>query len=92
MGRELVGPVAFDPEVDPEVAALASRYFATVTVAMLTLVQFVCLDSVAAIMEPIVKARPWLALYFLLTILVLGIVVMNLVTACVSNVTERTLL
>lgn len=84
-GKELVGSVAQDPDVDPVISDLAVQYFSTVTVSMLTLVQFVCLDSVAAIYEPMIKARPILSVYFLCTILVIGIVLMNLITAVMVN-------
>lgn len=84
-GKELIGSLATDSELDGSVTELADYHFSSVSASMLTLVQFVCLDSVAAIFTPIVKARPWLAAYFMSTILVIGIVLMNLVTAVMVN-------
>jgi Ca2+-binding EF-hand superfamily protein len=72
-------------DLEPEAAEIASRYFSTVTVSMLTLVQFVCLDSIAGIVEPLVRSRPSLALYFMTAIMFIGIVLMNLITAVIIN-------
>merc|ERR1719265_2630404 len=52
---------------------------------MLTLVQFATLDSVASIYVPLVTLEPFLVLYFSALIVVLGIVLMNLITAVVVN-------
>lgn len=88
-GREIVGKgsLSNSAEVEPHIQELLERYFSSVPITMLTLVQFVCLDSIGAIYEPLIKAdsNPLLALYFLVTILVIGIVLMNLITAVIVN-------
>merc|ERR1719223_856355 len=52
---------------------------------MMTLVQFVTLDSVASIYKPLCQLDWVLVFYFMGTVLVIGIVLMNLVTAVVVN-------
>eukprot|EP00931_Biecheleriopsis_adriatica_P035275 TRINITY_DN20308_c0_g1_i2.p1 TRINITY_DN20308_c0_g1~~TRINITY_DN20308_c0_g1_i2.p1 ORF type:complete len:250 (+),score=57.17 TRINITY_DN20308_c0_g1_i2:2-751(+) len=47
---------------------------------MLTLMQFVTMDSVAAVYMPIIVLRPALAVYFILVLLFISIALMNLVT------------
>lgn len=78
-------PKAYGPERDPEFARTTSQYFSSLPVAMVTLIQFVCLDNVALIYGPLVKHDPLLLFYFVSVILVVGIVVMNLVTAVIVN-------
>lgn len=48
---------------------------------MLTLTQFVTLDSVSDIYGPLVLEQPWLLLYFFAILLIIPISLMNLVTA-----------
>ena len=60
-------------------ALCAYRYWSSLPIIMLTLVQFVNLDSIAAIYTPCIRANPWLALYFLAFILIVSVAVMNLV-------------
>merc|ERR1719343_560087 len=52
---------------------------------MLTLIQFVCLDSVGAIYRPLIVKDGFLICYFVGIILILPIVLMNLVTAVIVN-------
>merc|ERR1719422_2371611 len=52
---------------------------------MLTLFQFVCLDSVGAIYRPLVLKQSHLVFYFVGIIMVVPIVLMNLVTAVIVN-------
>jgi len=66
-----------------EIIDIIQNHFATVPATMLTLVQFICLDSIGSIYRPLIMYDWRLSLYFMTTMLVLGVVVMNLVTAVV---------
>lgn len=55
--------------------------FASVPGTMLTLMQFVTMDSVAYVYFPLVRQKPFLALYFIAIVLIVSIALMNLVTA-----------
>jgi len=71
---------------DEEYNDVIQTYFRSVPISMLTLVQFICLDSVASIYKPLIEANPLLMLpYFMALILVVGIVLMNLITAVIVN-------
>jgi len=78
-----------DPEhelFDLEYHRIADIYFPDLFVTMLTLVQFVCLDSIGAIYRTLIKSDPiYLIPYFITIILVVPIVLMNLVTAVIVN-------
>lgn len=78
-------PKATGPDAIPEFAAAADQYFGSLPVAMFSLMQFVILDNVVTIYYPLARHDPILCLYFIALILVVGIVVMNLVTAVVVN-------
>lgn len=84
-GQQLIGEIAKEPGVDPLIADIVTEHFATVTLSMLTLIQFVSMDDLAAVYKPIIMDRPWLSIYFLSAILVISIVLMNLVTAVMVN-------
>jgi len=75
------------PEPDPEFQEHVEKYFRTLPSAMLTLLQFACLDEVATVYRPLVSKDPWLAFYFAAVILVVGIIIMNLVSAVVITST-----
>ncbi|CAE7174101.1 Scn1a [Symbiodinium pilosum] len=64
-----------------EIKLIVDTHFISVFVSMLTLVQFVTVDSVAYIYAPLIKEKPILALYFFAIILIVSIALMNLVTA-----------
>merc|ERR1719323_1796079 len=68
---------------DQEFDAIASEWFPDLASIMLTLLQFVCLDSVGAIYRPLVAKQYHLVFYFVSIILVVPIVLMNLVTAVI---------
>jgi len=65
--------------------AVVNQYFNSVETTMLTLLQFVCMDSIGAIYKPLIEVEPFLALYFVLIIVVIPITAMNLVTAVIVN-------
>lgn len=87
LGMELVfeHPSAVGASADLDFARVVQDKFSSLPVAMLSLVQFVCLDNVSLIYVPLAKQDPLLCIYFLALILVVGIVVMNLVTAVIVN-------
>jgi len=64
-----------------ELMVLVDLNFKNLYTTMVTLLQFVTLDSVAAIYGPFVQAEPWLLLYFFPIILVVSVALMNMVTA-----------
>eukprot|EP00439_Symbiodinium_sp_Y106_P068488 s1342_g11.t1 len=68
-------------QLDPVTSAILERNFSSLGMAMITLAQFVTMDSIASIYLPLVRMQPWLMLYFTLLILIVSISVMNLVTA-----------
>mmetsp|Transcript_15155 Transcript_15155/g.34518 ORF Transcript_15155/g.34518 Transcript_15155/m.34518 type:complete len:993 (-) Transcript_15155:52-3030(-) len=71
--------------LDPEFKAIVDANFNDLPTAMLSLLQFVMFDNVVYIYKPLVT-RDWtLMIFFGLVILVLGIVLMNLVTAVIVN-------
>lgn len=65
----------------PTVGAIVSNSFGSLRVTMLTLLQFLTLDSIYQIYIPLVIEKPGLMIYFLAIILILPITLMNLVTA-----------
>mmetsp|Transcript_9186 Transcript_9186/g.21826 ORF Transcript_9186/g.21826 Transcript_9186/m.21826 type:complete len:564 (-) Transcript_9186:26-1717(-) len=66
---------------DPVTNAILESNFSSLGYTMITLAQFVTLDSVAAVYFPLVRVQPWLMLYFAFLIAIVSISVMNLVTA-----------
>jgi len=66
---------------DERLRTLISDRFNSVPRAMLTLVSYVTMDSLAAFYEPFIETQPQLAFYFLPIIGVVSIAVMNLVLA-----------
>lgn len=60
---------------------VVQQNFRSIPSIMLTLIQFVNVDSVASIYTPLIEARPALMLYFLPLMLIMSITLMNLVTA-----------
>ncbi|CAE7934969.1 CACNA1I, partial [Symbiodinium sp. KB8] len=66
---------------DPVTNAILESNFSSLGFTMITLAQFVTLDSIAALYFPLVRVQPWLMLYFASLIAIVSISVMNLVTA-----------
>ncbi|CAK0807949.1 unnamed protein product [Prorocentrum cordatum] len=70
---------------DPTFHDIVEHSFNTLPQTMMTLMQFVSFDNVVLIYEPLIK-RDWrLALFFISIIVIVGILLMNLVTAVVVN-------
>merc|ERR1719443_78537 len=67
----------------PEVGEIVQYYFSSVTVIMLTLVQFITMDSIGSIYTPIVHKSPYLVTYFMIFLIVVSVSLMNLVTAVI---------
>merc|ERR1712224_692638 len=70
-------------DYDQVFAEIAEVYFTNLQVAMLTLIQFVFMDSAGAIYTPLVLRDPSLLLYFVAIMLIVSISLMNLVTAVI---------
>jgi len=74
-----------DPDLqeDPRTNAILEENFSSIYVTMVTLSQFVTMDSIAAIYLPLVKKKIELGLYFVLLVIIVSISLMNLVTAVI---------
>mmetsp|Transcript_98933 Transcript_98933/g.317231 ORF Transcript_98933/g.317231 Transcript_98933/m.317231 type:complete len:761 (-) Transcript_98933:117-2399(-) len=70
---------------DEEFGAIVAANFASLPDTMLTLVQFLCMDSIGSIYRPLIQKDFTLTMYFTLVILVVPIVLMNLITAIIVN-------
>merc|ERR1719353_2738953 len=68
---------------DPDYNVYVETYFPNIGVSMLTLVQFVLVDSMAGIYKPMIEIHPPLIFFFVLFIMVVPISLMNLVTAVI---------
>merc|ERR1719471_144963 len=68
---------------DEKIRAIVQEYFRNIPVGMLTLVQFVTVDSIASIYHPLIIADSHLLPFFVMFILVVSIALMNLVTAII---------
>lgn len=68
---------------NPETAQVIDMHFSGLGRAMLTLLQFVTLDSVAQVYFPLIIQKPELSVYFLVVLLFISISLMNLVTAVI---------
>ncbi|CAE8601691.1 unnamed protein product [Polarella glacialis] len=65
----------------PDTAFIVAYNFGSIFRTMLTLMQFVTVDSMAAVYMPLIILKPGLFLYFLGLVLIVSISLMNLVTA-----------
>eukprot|EP00929_Paragymnodinium_shiwhaense_P049830 TRINITY_DN2512_c0_g2_i1.p1 TRINITY_DN2512_c0_g2~~TRINITY_DN2512_c0_g2_i1.p1 ORF type:complete len:650 (-),score=86.27 TRINITY_DN2512_c0_g2_i1:278-2227(-) len=77
--------LAVGPNADPEFQAVVDRYFCNLPVTMLTLLQFLCMDSIGDIYKPLVERQPALVIFFGSILLVIPIVMLNLVTAVIVS-------
>ncbi|CAK0885015.1 unnamed protein product [Prorocentrum cordatum] len=75
---------------DNEDYDIPARNFDTIGESMITLIQFITLDSVAGIYRPLVATKPWLFIYFLIFLLLGPIALMNIVTAIMVESSLRT--
>jgi hypothetical protein len=83
LGMELI---LADGDYGKEYEVAAHEHFGNLFHAMLAMLQLMTLDSISAVYQPLVRARPWLASYFVFCILVQSISFMNLVTGiCVES-------
>jgi len=80
LGIELIA-LNEDLQVDPVTGPMLQDRFSSLGVTMMTLTQFVTMDSISAIYLPISKRSPFLIIYFATLICLVSIVIMNLVTA-----------
>lgn len=79
-----------DLKMNPITGPIVEIHFASLPTSILTLVQFVTLDSIAAVYFPLMQAKPELVFFFVPIGLVVSIGLMNLVTAVlVENALEN---
>eukprot|EP00930_Biecheleria_cincta_P094865 TRINITY_DN8647_c0_g1_i1.p1 TRINITY_DN8647_c0_g1~~TRINITY_DN8647_c0_g1_i1.p1 ORF type:complete len:584 (+),score=109.02 TRINITY_DN8647_c0_g1_i1:335-2086(+) len=72
-------------DAEDEFRAIVELHFGTLAQTSMTLIQFISMDSVAAIYKPLVQGDWMLAIYFHALIFVVFVVLMNLVTAVICN-------
>lgn len=82
MGVELIAKSEVLKE-NEETKVLVRDQWSSLLTIMLTLIQFVTLDSVGAIYAPLIHADPFLATYFMAFMLIVSVTTMNLVTAVI---------
>lgn len=72
-----------DPKLSshPETGPIVTDFFSSLPRAILTLTQFVTLDSIAAVYYPLIVQKPLLILYFGPILFIVSIGLMNLITA-----------
>lgn len=87
LGLELITKHALNmgPEPDPKFQEHVSTYFSSLPQIMCTLIQFVTLDDMHLVYKPLVEKDAFLAIYFVLVILVMSIVVVNLISAVIFS-------
>eukprot|EP00439_Symbiodinium_sp_Y106_P050917 s954_g6.t1 len=85
--------ISSDPALlgDPETQILIEDRFSSLGMTMMTLTQFVTVDSIASVYLPLIRQNPWLMFYFVPLILVVSISLMNLVTASLEKEEEKKL-
>lgn len=72
-------------DVPEDIMRLAEQWFPTIGMAMLTLLQFFCMDNIGAIYRPMIEYDWGLAFFFGFVIVVLAVIMMNTVTGVIVN-------
>eukprot|EP00930_Biecheleria_cincta_P045090 TRINITY_DN31078_c0_g1_i1.p1 TRINITY_DN31078_c0_g1~~TRINITY_DN31078_c0_g1_i1.p1 ORF type:complete len:616 (-),score=106.99 TRINITY_DN31078_c0_g1_i1:3-1850(-) len=80
LGVEIISKDA-ELQAHDDTALVVEQHFSSLPATLLTFLQFISLDSCAAIYSPLIKRNPALILYFLAVMFVVPIALMNLVTA-----------
>jgi len=70
---------------DQKYHGIVDEYFPDLPLTMLTLLQFVCMDSIGSIYRPMIQKKAGLMVYFVGIILVVAVFFMNIVTAVLVN-------
>mmetsp|Transcript_58481 Transcript_58481/g.126521 ORF Transcript_58481/g.126521 Transcript_58481/m.126521 type:complete len:575 (+) Transcript_58481:16-1740(+) len=70
-----------DLQNDPQIREILNTYFPNLPVTMITLTQFISVDSVASIYLPLIRKKWYLGLFFFPLMVIISIALMNLVTA-----------
>jgi len=87
LGMEIMAPEEDAPEDYQEAVAL---FHSGLGSCMLTLLQLVTTDSIAAMYRPIAMHKPWQMGYFVIFMLVVSVALMNLVTAVIVDTAIQT--
>ena len=66
---------------NPSTGPIVHYYFGSLPKSCLTLLQFVTVDSLAAVYYPLIVEKPYLSLFFLPLMILISVCLMNLVTA-----------
>eukprot|EP00929_Paragymnodinium_shiwhaense_P052621 TRINITY_DN26363_c0_g1_i1.p1 TRINITY_DN26363_c0_g1~~TRINITY_DN26363_c0_g1_i1.p1 ORF type:complete len:656 (+),score=138.05 TRINITY_DN26363_c0_g1_i1:91-2058(+) len=77
--------LAVGPDADPDFREAVRNNFSSLPLTMLTLVSFVTCDGVTDVYTPLLRKDPKLVPIFMVSLVTLGIVLMNLLTAVVVN-------
>jgi len=75
-----------DALYDPEWEELVDKFYPGIAGCMLTLIQFVVLDSISELYMPLVRQDPLVLVFFASFIVVVSVSLMNLVTAVIVEV------
>ncbi|CAE7512133.1 Cacna1h [Symbiodinium natans] len=82
LGEIMVATRSLAPApISPWTNEVLREHFSSLGIAMITLTQFITMDSISAVYFPLIKLQPVVFLYFAILILIVSISVMNLVTA-----------
>lgn len=72
-------------DLPEDIKEIVDTQFSSLGASMMTLVQFLCLDSIASIYKPLSEYDWVLAIYFMMLVMVVGVVLMNVITAVIVN-------
>jgi voltage-gated sodium channel len=78
VGAEVIAKVSWETQF---VSEFVLERFSTLPLIMLTLVQFITLDSISGFYFPMILEKPALSIYFLALVVFVGVALMNLITA-----------